>query len=63
MFISRASRVFKDRDKEHILNISTFMTDNIDLKLSEADESLTNEQLKEHLKIRQELLHQIEITK
>jgi uncharacterized protein len=56
-------KYFQDRSKSHILNISTFMTDNIDFKLSEANEALSNEQLKEHPNILKELLYQLEITK
>lgn len=53
----------EDKDIDHIFNISTFMTDTIDFKLSEIDGGLSHEQLIEHPKILQELLYQIEITK
>lgn len=49
-----------DKDTTHIFNISTYMTDTIDLKLSEADESSTNEELDNHPDIVSERRYQLE---
>jgi len=54
---------YLDKDKNHILNISTCITDTIDFKLNEEEDNLTDEQLKEHPKVIEELLFQIELTK
>jgi len=48
-----------DKDTSHIFNISTYMTDTIDFKLSEADASLTNEELESHQDIVEEWKYQL----
>lgn len=54
---------FLDGDKTHILNISTYMTDTVDFKISEAEPDLTNEQLDHHEKIVGELIYQLDLIK
>ena len=48
-----------DKDKSHIFNISTYMTDTIYFKLIEANPNLTNEELENHPDIVNELKHQL----
>ncbi len=52
-----------DGDKSHILNISTYMTDTVDFKISEAEPDLTNEQLENHERISKELNYQLDLIK
>ncbi|NBB18626.1 DUF416 family protein [Runella sp. CRIBMP] len=54
---------YLDKDKAHILNISSSITDTIDFKLNEEEDNLSDEQLSEHPKVIEELLYQIELTK
>ena len=54
---------FLHNDKIHALNISTYMTDTIDFKISESEPDLTNEQLNHHVKIVKELNYQLELIK
>jgi uncharacterized protein YjaG (DUF416 family) len=53
----------QDRDKDHILNIGSYITDTINFKLSEENEDISDEQLKDHPQIIEELTYQIELTK
>lgn len=48
-----------DKDTSHMYNISTYMTDTIDFKLSEADPNLTNEELESHPDIISERKYQL----
>lgn len=50
-----------DKDTSHIYNISTYMTDTIDFKLSEADPNLTNEELENHPDIIDERKYQLRL--
>ena len=50
-----------DKDKSHIFNISTYMTDTIDFKLSEADANLTNEELENHSDLIREWKYQLKL--
>lgn len=50
-----------DKDKSHIFNISTYMTDTIDFKLSEADANLTNEELENHPDLISEWKYQLKL--
>jgi uncharacterized protein YjaG (DUF416 family) len=50
-----------DKDKSHIFNISTYMTDTIDFKLSEADADLTNEELENHSDLIKEWKYQLKL--
>jgi uncharacterized protein YjaG (DUF416 family) len=52
-----------DKDVSHLLNISTFMSDTIDFKLQEADNTLTDLQLINHPSIKEEQEYQLRITK
>ena len=52
-----------DSDKVHILNISTYMTDTVDFKISEAEPNLRNDQLDHHEEINKELNYQLDLIK
>ena len=52
-----------DYKLEHILNISTCITDTIDFELTEQDSTLTNEELINHPVLINELTRQLEVTK
>jgi uncharacterized protein YjaG (DUF416 family) len=52
-----------DGNKSHILNISTYMTDTVDFKISEAEPNLTNEELENHERIARELNYQLDLIK
>ncbi|WP_026898919.1 DUF416 family protein [Daejeonella oryzae] len=54
---------FLDGDKTHVLNISTYMTDTVDFKISETEPELTNEELDNHEKIVKELKYQLDLLK
>lgn len=50
-----------DEDKSHLLNISTYMLDDIDFKIAEAGTDLTYEQLDTHPETVKERLFQLQI--
>ncbi len=54
---------FVDKDKSHIVNISEYMTDTIDFKIAEKNQSISNEEVDKHADILNEYKQQIELTK
>jgi uncharacterized protein YjaG (DUF416 family) len=52
-----------DTNQEHIISISTYSTDTIDLKLHESDQSLAESDLIHHPLLLRELERQLELTR
>jgi len=52
-----------DPEQDHLLNISSTITDTIDFKLSEQDDDLSEEEIANHPELLKEWLYQLEISR
>jgi uncharacterized protein YjaG (DUF416 family) len=61
--VMEALRFLADREVEHLLAISTYMTDTIDFKIHEANENKNDGSNWQHPRMQQEMNRQLEMTK